>query len=105
MVVRITAHGCSISSGDRQQAEALAERWPRFDSAVMDVSFVFQTEGRLRYAEAIVSRRRRQPVVARGEGPDFRGALDDLDQHVKRILRRDRKRRKEFRHSPPGPHG
>lgn len=105
MAVRITAHGCSISSGDKQQAEALAERWPRFDSAVMDVSFVFEIEGRRRFVEAIVSRRRRQPVVARGEGPDFRGALDDLDQHVKRILRRDRKRRKEFRHSSPDPHG
>lgn len=105
MAVRITAHGCTISAGDKRQAEALAERWPRFDSAVMDVSFVFETEGRRQFAEAIVSRSRRQPVVARGEGPDFRGALDDLDQHVKRILRRDRKRRKEFRHSSSGPNG
>jgi len=65
----------------------------------MDVSVVFRLEGRSHSVEAIVSRRRRQPVVARGEGPDFRVALDDLDTHVRRRLRRDRSRRKGFRHA------
>jgi len=63
----------------------------------MRVSFVFQTEGRTCTAEAIVSRRRRQPVVARGTGPDFRIAMDQLDGHVKRLLRKDRTKRKEYR--------
>lgn len=94
---RITAQGCEITQADRDRAEDLARRWPRFDPAVMDVHFVFQPEGRSCCAEAIVSRPRREPVVAKGRGPDFRGALDELDQHVKRILARDRKRRKDFR--------
>ena len=94
---RITAQGCQITQGIRDQAEALAARWPRFDPATMSVSFVFQTEGRTCTAEAIVSRRRRQPVVARGKGPDFRIAMDQLDDHVKRLLRKDRARRKEHR--------
>lgn len=96
MTTRITAQGCEIDSAEREQAETLAQRWPRFDPAIMDISFVFQLQGRSRFAEAIVSRSRRQPVVATGEGPDFRTALNELDQHVKRILKRDRKRRKEF---------
>jgi len=82
----------------RERAESLARRWPRFDPAVMDVSVVFRLQGRSHTVEAIVSRRRRQPIVARGEGPDFRVALDDLDTHIKRRLKRDRSRRKEFRH-------
>lgn len=103
---RITAHGCEITEADRDRAEGLARRWPRFDPAVMDVHFVFQPEGRSCCAEAIVSRPRREPVVAKGAGPTFRGALDELDQHVKRILARDRKRRKEFRPPPePGASG
>jgi len=102
MTTRITAQGCEIASSEREQAETLAQRWPRFDPAIMDVRFVFQAQGRARLAEAIVSRSRRQPVVAKGEGPDFRTALNELDQHVKRILKRDRKRRKEFVR-PPDP--
>ncbi len=99
MPTRITAHGCKITQDDREQAEALAVRWPRFDPATMGVSFIFQIEGRLHTAEAIVSRRRRQPVVARGHGQNFRTALNQLDDHIKRILRRDRTKRKTFRTS------
>lgn len=99
MTIRITAHGCEVSQGLRDRAETLAQRWPRFDAAVMDVSVIFRLQGRSHTAEAIVSRRRRQPVVARGEGSDFRVALDDLDTHVKRRLKRDRSRRKEFRNA------
>ena len=102
MTTRITAHQCEVSPPLRDRAEMLAARWPRFDPAVMDVSFVFQSQGRTHTAEAIVSRRRRQAVVARGEGPDFRVALDQLDEHVKRILKRDRSRRKDYRHMPSG---
>ncbi|MDE2652252.1 MAG: HPF/RaiA family ribosome-associated protein [Gemmatimonadetes bacterium] len=96
---RITAHGCEISSTVRTQAEGLAQRWPRFDPAVMEVSFVFGMEGRDHTSEAIVSRRRRQAVVASGQGPDFRVALDDLDCHMRRILRKDRQKRKDYRNS------
>ncbi|MCY4400472.1 MAG: HPF/RaiA family ribosome-associated protein [Gemmatimonadetes bacterium] len=83
----------------RKRSEDLAGRWPRFDPAVMDMQLIFRHQGRSHTVEAIVSRRRRQPAVAKGEGPDFRVALDELDGHVKRILKRDRSRRKDFRHA------
>ena len=102
MATRITAHRCEVSPALRDRAETLAARWPRFDPAVMDVSFVFRNQGRSHTVEAIVSRRRRQAVVAHGEGPDFRVAMDQLDDHVKRILKRDRSRRKDFRQMPSG---
>ena len=100
MPTRITAQGCEVGPPVRTRAETLAGRWPRYDPAVMDVSFIFRLEGRSHSAEAIVSRRRRQAVVAHGKGPDFRVALDELDDHVKRILKRDRSRRKDHR-APP----
>ena len=96
---RITAHGCEVSAALRIRAEVLSQRWPRFDPAVMNASVVFRLQGRSYSVEAVVTRRRRQPIVASGEGPNFRVALDDLDAHVKRRLRRDRSRRKEFRHT------
>lgn len=95
--IRITAQGCEVTQDDREHADALAMRWPRFDPATMAVGFVFRIEGRSYTVEAIVSRRRRQPAVASGQGKDFRGALDELDDHIKRILRRDRTKRREFR--------
>ena len=102
MPTRITAHGCEVNAALRERAEELSRRWPRFDPAVMDVSLIFRLQGRSHTVEAIVSRRRRQAMVANGEGPDFRVALDDLDTHVKRRLKRDRTRRKEFRHATSG---
>ncbi len=105
MATRITAHRCEVGLRLRNRVETLAQRWPRFDPAVMDVSVVFRVQGRSHTVEAIVSRRRRHPVVARGEGPDFRVALDDLDAHVKRRLKRDRSRRKDFRHAASDPPG
>ena len=97
MATRITAHGCEVSELLRKRSEGIADRWPRFDPAVMDVQLIFRLQGRSHTVEAIVSRSRRQAAVARGVGPDFRVALDELDGHVKRILKRDRSRRKEFR--------
>ena len=96
---RITAHGCEVSAALRIRAEVLSQGWPRFDPAVMDVSLIFRLQGRSHSVEAIVSRRRRQPIVASGEGPDFRVALNDLDAHVRKRLKRDRSRRKGFRHA------
>lgn len=99
MATRITAHGCEVDALVRNRAEDLSRRWPRFDPAVMDVSVIFRIQGRSHTVEAIVSRSRRRPLAAGGEGPDFLVALDDLDAHVRRRLKRDRSRRKEFRHA------
>jgi len=99
MTTRITAHGCEVDALLRKRVQVLSQRWPRFDPAVMDARVIFRLHGRSHSVEAIVSRSRRRPVVASGEGPDFRVALDDLDSHVRRRLRRDRSRRKDFRHA------
>ena len=103
MATRITAHGCEVSELLRNRSESLAGRWPRYDPAVMDVQLIFRLQGRSHTVEAIVTRRRRQAAVAGGAGSDFRVALDELDGHVKRILKRDRSRRKDFRQATWSP--
>ncbi len=99
MPTTITAQGCDVSDPLRERAQGLGRRWPRYDPAVMDTRFVFAVEGRTHLVEAIIARRRSRTVVARGEGPGFRGALDQLDDRVKRILKRDRSRRTDHRAS------
>ena len=97
MTIRIVADGCRISQAEQDRAERVAQRWPRFDPATMGARVVFRMEGRLHAAEAVVSRSRRDTVAASGAGDSFREALDELDGHVRRILRRDRSKRKAVR--------
>ncbi len=97
--IRITVQGCEVPQKLRDRAKAQAARWTRFDPAVMDAALVFRQDGHDGTVEAIVSRRRRQVAVAKGRGRDFRVAMDELDERMSRILRRDRTRRKDFRHS------
>lgn len=94
---QITANGCEVPSAVRAKAAALAQRWPRFDPAVMEVGIVFRLDGRDRLAEAVVGRRRRRAIIAKGRAADFRVALDQLDSHVSRMLRKDREKRKDVR--------
>ena len=103
MPTRITAQGCEVDDGLRRRAQAISERWPRFDTDMMEASVVFRIEGREHSVEAIVSRRRRRALVAAGSGGDFRAALDDLDAHVRKRLKRDRSRRRDRRHGYPDP--
>lgn len=102
MQAQITGQGCEVPAAARRRAEAMAAKWPRFEPAADGVSFVFRAEGRSRVVEAIVGRRRLAPVVARASADSFRSALDELDQRMKRILRKNRERRKAHRpdHAP-----
>ena len=105
MPTRITAQGCEVDAELRRRVQAISERWPRFDTDAMEASVIFRLEGRERSVEAIVSRRRRRALVAAGSGDDFWAALDDLDAHVRRRLKRDRSRRRDFRQGSPDPSG
>ena len=100
MQVQITAQGCELANAIRQRAEATAAHWRRFDLAATNASFVFRIEGRTHSAEAVVHRRRLEPVVAHAEASNFRSALDELDERMKRILKKDRERRKTYRPTP-----
>ncbi len=100
MAARFAALKCQVSESTKERARRLAERWPRFDPAVMETRFLFRSEGRDRAVEAIVSRRRRDAVVATGEGRTFREALGELDRRIGRMLRRGRERRIESRPAP-----
>ncbi len=103
MHAQTTGQGCEVPAADRNRADAIAAKWPRFDPAVASARFIFRMEGRTRAVEAIVQRRRLEPVVAHAQAPDFRSALDELDERMKRILKKDRERRKAHHRLDPGP--
>ena len=105
MKVQITARKCEVADEIRERAKVLADRWPRFDRTAQGIRLVFEVQGAHHSVEAVIARARRDPVVATGEGRDFRIALDELDGRVSRILRRDNQRRKDHkpRHPLPQP--
>jgi ribosomal subunit interface protein len=95
MHVQITARHCNLSDDIHERARTLAERWPRFDRATSAARLVFEIQGLDHKVEAIVSRDRQEPVVATGQGSDFRAALDEVDGRIGRMLRRDNEKRKD----------
>ena len=103
MELQITARQCDVGDDDRQRVRDLVDRWQRFESGMMDGNLVFSVEGQDHSVEAVIRRKRTSPVVATGRGPDFRGALQELDDRVSRILSRDRQRRKDRRAPTPDP--
>ena len=61
---------------------------------------VFEVEKHLKKVDAILKVDREEPVVAGGEGAEFREAVDQMVDRLSRMLRRRRKQKKD--HQRPG---
>jgi len=100
--VQITARHCEVPSDvlerTEEQVSALSKYSPRASAA--DV--IYMEEKLTRIAEVIVHIDGGEPIVARGEAPEFRAALDEVVDHLKRRLRRQRKRYTDHKAPPLG---
>ncbi|MGI9626645.1 MAG: HPF/RaiA family ribosome-associated protein [Longimicrobiales bacterium] len=105
MHIQITARGVEVSDQLRERAEELAERWVRYEPLASAARLVFEAQGQSHTVEALISRDRLDPVACKGEGPDFRTALDELGERASKILRRDHQKRTKRQHSPADPLG
>ena len=66
------------------------ERLARYDPRVGAAEVVFEEEKRIKKVEVVLSVDRTEPVVARGEGEEFRTALDKVVDRLTRMLKRQR---------------
>jgi len=80
------------------QVQALAKYSPRASAA--DV--VYTEEKLTKTVEIIMHIDGGEPIVAQGEGHEFRTALDELIERVGRRLRRQRERRTNHKAPPLG---
>jgi ribosomal subunit interface protein len=62
----------------------------KYDLRVAGADVVFEEEKRTRRVEVILSVNGGEPVVAHGEGEEFRTALDKVVDRLSRILKRQR---------------
>ncbi|GMV07214.1 MAG: hypothetical protein AMXMBFR53_34890 [Gemmatimonadota bacterium] len=90
MRIQVAARHCDIPDSVRKRTEEQITRLAKYDPRVAAAEVVFEEEKRVRKVEVILSVDRGEPVVARGEGEEFRTALDKVVDRLGRILRRQR---------------
>ncbi len=92
MQINIAQRRCEVPPAVLERAEAELPRLTRFEPRLGKAELVFSEERHVRFAEGILSVDGFEPVVAKGQGSDFRAALDSLLARLSKILRRHRER-------------
>jgi ribosomal subunit interface protein len=90
MRVQIAARHCEVPATVLSRTEEQLEKLLRYDPRLSGAEVVFETEKHLKKVEAVVKVDRQEPVVAGGEGVEFRDAVDQMVDRLARILRRRR---------------
>jgi ribosomal subunit interface protein len=95
MQTTITVRHCEISDALRERAITVVERLGNVATRPMEMTVVFDADGPELTAELRLHVARGEILVARGEGPDHRTALDRAEERLRRQLERasDRPRR------------
>ncbi len=100
MRVQISARRCEIPDTIRARAESRLGKLSKYEPRISSAEVVFEVEKHVKRVEAVVSVDRDEPVVAKGEGEEFREALDQMVDRLGRILKKRRSQKKE--HHGPG---
>lgn len=90
MRVQIAARHCDVPDSVRQRTEEQMTRLAKYDPRVGAADVVYEEEKRTKRVEVVLSVDRSEPVVAHGEGEEFRTALDKVVDRLTRILKRQR---------------
>lgn len=88
MRIQITSRRCQVPDAVLTRVEELIEKLVRYEPALSAAEVILEEEKRIRRAEAILSVDRAEPVVAKGEGEEFRTAIDQMVDRLSKKLRR-----------------
>ncbi len=90
MIINTVARHCDVPDSVISRANEKLARLVRFEPRLASAEVVFHVERYIYRAEAILSLHGDGPAVARGEGSDFKAALDQATDRLSKILRRRR---------------
>jgi ribosomal subunit interface protein len=90
MRVQIAARRCEIPETIRTRAEEQLQKLSKYDPGLSRAEVTFEEIRHRKKVEAILTIDRDEPVVAGGEGNEFREALDLMVDRLAKILRRRR---------------
>jgi ribosomal subunit interface protein len=93
----ITARHCEISDALRERAASVVERLEAIASRPMESAVVFDTDGMGLTVEIRFHLARGEVLVARGDGPDHRTALDRAEEKLRRQIERASERPRRTR--------
>lgn len=97
MRIQVAARHCEIPDSVRTRTEELIVRLAKYHPRIASADAVYEEVKRVRSVEVILSIDGAEPVVARGEGEEFRTALDKVVDRLSRILRRQRSQLKDHK--------
>lgn len=100
MRIRITERHCDVPSDVLDRTEELIDALDKFEPQATAADVVYVEEKHARKVEVLIHIDGAEPVVAHGEGKEFRGALDQVVDRMSRILRKGRERRRNHK-APP----
>ena len=100
MRVQVTKRHCEVPDRVISRAEDRLRRLERFEPRLSAADVTFTEERSARFAEARLSIDGSDTVFAKGEGPEFRAAVDVLLDRLSRILRKRRERRTDHQGPP-----
>lgn len=100
--MQISARHCDVPEDVLERTEAQVASLAKYSPRASAAEVVYMEEKLTRIAEVIVHIDGGEPVVARGEGDEFRTALDQVVDRMGRRLRRQRERRTDHKAPPLG---
>ena len=100
MRVQITERRCDVPGDVLRRTENQIQSLTKFEQRATAADVVFTEERHSRRVEVIIHVDGSEPVVAHGDGTEFRTALDQAVDRLGRKLRRQRKRRRDHQ-APP----
>jgi ribosomal subunit interface protein len=99
----ITARHCDISDALRERAVTVVQRLGHLATRSLEAAVVFDTDATQQTVEIRLHVPRGEVLVARGEAPDHRTALDRAEERLKRQLERVVERPRRTRAAPSDP--
>jgi ribosomal subunit interface protein len=100
MDVRITSRHTTISDSFRARKEKLLSKLEKYDHRVSAVEVIFDEEKNSKKIEGILHIDRSDPIVASGQGADFKEALRQVNDRLARQLREHHSQVRDHR-APP----
>lgn len=100
--MQITARHCDVPDDVLRRTEEQVAALSKYSPKASAVDVVYMEEKLTKVAEILVHIDGGEPVVARGEGAEFRMALDQVVDRVSRRLRKQRERRTDHKAPPLG---
>jgi ribosomal subunit interface protein len=98
--VSITERHCDVPRKIIERTEALIGRLSKYEQEATAADVVYSDERHTRKVEVIIHIDGAANVVGRGEGTDFRSALDQVVDRLRRMLSEQRDRRRDHQ-APP----